>query len=962
MERFCGGFMKSFMKNTISTTFFLAVLCAGLLTGCKEGTEVASEWTVTFDLDGGAIDGKTTLKVSVKNGDSVGSTTPSNPTKNGYTFSGWYTEKNGKGEQFLSSTKVNKNTAVYAYWQVTQITITYNANGGTGSVSPQTAGSGVSVTLASGGTLSRAGYTFSGWNTNASGTGTTYAAGASYSSTSSITLYAVWITAGSGEQITITYDANGGTGSVSPQTAGSGVSVALAGGEALTRAGYTFSGWNTNASGTGTTYAVGTSYSSTSSITLYAVWITAGSGEQVTITYDANGGTGSVSPQTAGSGISVALAGGEALTRAGYTFSGWNTNASGTGTTYAAGASYSSTSSITLYAKWVTAGSGEQITITYDANGGTGSISPQTAGSGVSIALAGGEALTRAGYTFSGWNTNASGTGTTYAAGASYSSTSSITLYAVWSEVLPSNVSLAESLAWISANAVEGGNYTITLQNDESIAPHSLSYGGKNISITLKGDTERRTVSLDSTGSLFRVESGVTLTLENNVVLQGRSDNTDSLVWVSGGGTLVMNGGAKISGNTATAASAYAYAYGGGVYVGNGGTFEMSGGEISDNTAYAYAASISSYAYGGGVYVYYGGTFEMSGGEISGNSASNGGGGVYVSSSGMFEMSDGEISGNTSGSGGGVYVSSSGTFEMSGGEISGNSANYGGGVYNGGGTFEMSDGEISGNSASNSGGGVFNGGTFEMSDGEISGNSASTSGGGVYNGGTFTMSGGAISGNTAASGGGVSNSGTFTMNGGAISGNTATSNGGGVSHYGTFTMSGGEIGGNTATSNGGGVYVYNNGTFIKQSGGTIYGLNAGASLRNTAANGHAVYVSSSKVRNNTADVGVSLDSAVSGADGGWETTLGSIQIDFGDPSLSNVSLWVNQSYGFNTGTNYASWTWYWDGEVISGATSSSYTLTADKSKTPGIYELSVVVVNNAGEKLSARCRVVVKAH
>jgi hypothetical protein len=69
------------------------------------------------------------------------------------------------------------------------------------------------------------------------------------------------------------------------------------------------------------------------------------------------------------------------------------------------------------------------------------------------------------------------------------------------------------------------------------------------------------------------------------------------------------------------------------------------------------------------------------------------------------------------------------------------------------------------------------------------------------------------------------------------------------------------------------VYV-SNGTFTKQSGGTIYGSNASGSLKNTATDGdnygHAVYVSSTKRRNTTAGVNVNLDSSVSGAAGGWE--------------------------------------------------------------------------------------------
>jgi hypothetical protein len=207
------------------------------------------------------------------------------------------------------------------------------------------------------------------------------------------------------------------------------------------------------------------------------------------------------------------------------------------------------------------------------------------------------------------------------------------------------------------------------------------------------------------------------------------------------------------------------------------------------------------------------------------------------------------ISGNTS-SLGSVYVSG-GMFAMSGGKISGNTGS-GVGVY--GGTSMMSGGEISGNDN-----GVFvSYGTFTMSGGEISGNTASSGGGGVcVYGGTFTMSGGEISGNTASSGGGVYVSG------------------------GIFTMSGGEISGNIASYSGGGVYVINydssyNAIFTKNGGGTIYGLDASDTLKNTATGGdnygHAVCVdsSSAKKRNATADTGVNMNSNYAGAAGGWE--------------------------------------------------------------------------------------------
>jgi hypothetical protein len=86
-------------------------------------------------------------------------------------------------------------------------------------------------------------------------------------------------------------------------------------------------------------------------------------------------------------------------------------------------------------------------------------------------------------------------------------------------------------------------------------------------------------------------------------------------------------------------------------------------------------------------------------------------------------------------------------------------------------------------------------------------------------------------------------------------------------------MSDGTISGNSASSHGGGVYVCSNGNFIKRVG-TIYGSDAGDTLKNTAdsGDGHAVYVdtSPSKKRDITAGTGVTLDSAKDGTEGGWE--------------------------------------------------------------------------------------------
>jgi len=74
-----------------------------------------------------------------------------------------------------------------------------------------------------------------------------------------------------------------------------------------------------------------------------------------TVTFDVNGSGGtapaSVTQATAGGSVTLAAA----ITRTGYTFGGWNTNTSGTGTNSTAGTSYTPTADITLYAKWTVA-------------------------------------------------------------------------------------------------------------------------------------------------------------------------------------------------------------------------------------------------------------------------------------------------------------------------------------------------------------------------------------------------------------------------------------------------------------------------------------------------------------------------------------------------------------------------------------------------------------------------------
>jgi uncharacterized repeat protein (TIGR02543 family) len=487
--------------------------------------------------------------------------------------------------------------------------------------------------------------------------------------------------------------------------------------------------------------------------------------------------------------------------------------------------------------------------------------------------------------------------------------------YAKWitATPTPSDYSLAESLAWISINAEEGGAYTITLISDEDIAPMELSYEGKKVDIVLTGGMVERTVDLGHSGSVFIVKSGVTLKLGSNITLRGRSDNTSALVQVDSGGTLEMQTGSKIRGNTSSG-------NGGGVLI-NGGTLAMNGGEISGNTA---GES------GGGVYVY-DGTFIMSGGEISSNTA-NSGGGVYVAGGAFTKESGGVIYGPDAGdalknsasgysAGHAVYVSESKkrntTVDTDITLDSAQSGAAGGWVESTLNNLSLNGGGLEWLNASAVDGGAY---TIMLSDNETiapitfsySGKTVSITLSGVTaertislgsSGTLFTVGSGVtlqlgsnitlqgLNSNTSALVQ-VDNGGTLVMQTGSkISNNSSSGNGGGVLvNGGTFTMSGGEISGNSANS-GGGVYVAG-GAFTKEPGSVIYGSDASGTLKNSASSyhtGHVVYVSESRKRNTTVDTDITLDSTQSGAAGGWVESLPS------NLSLSESLEWLSAS-------------------------------------------------------------------
>ncbi|HWQ97217.1 MAG TPA: InlB B-repeat-containing protein [Clostridia bacterium] len=336
-------------------------------TGNKEFTATWSEaivYDITYNLDGGVNDLSNPATYTVESG----LITLANPTKAGYTFTGWTPTDNIPA----GSTGDKEFTASWS--EAIVYDITYNLDGGTNDASnpaTYTVESGL-ITLAN---PTKAGYNFLGWTPTDN-----IPAG----STGDKEFTATWSSA---IVYNITYDLAGGVNNgANPATyTVNSATINLA---APTKAGYNFTGW---------TPASSIPTGSTGDKSFTATW---SAPIDYTITYVLGGGTNDPSnPATynvASSTITLA-----APTRLGYNFLGWNP----TGVISAG-----STGNKTFTARWSSA---IRYNITYTMNGGNNNLlnpSSYTVNSGT-ITL---RDPWRIGYTFAGWTpTNTIPTGST---------------------------------------------------------------------------------------------------------------------------------------------------------------------------------------------------------------------------------------------------------------------------------------------------------------------------------------------------------------------------------------------------------------------------------------------------------------------------------------------------------------------------------------------------------------------
>lgn len=302
------------------------------------------------------------------------------------------------------------------------------------------------------------------------------------------------ITGGAKKTYTIEYDVNGGNETIKSQTKTYGTALTLRS-TVPTRdtengTTYTFSKWKSSYNDS-YHYPSG-SYTTNAATTMVAQWKTTTGYE---MSYSDGVEDNAVYPVTNMPSDAIITVGssykvGSAPSRYGYNFTNWltMTYSAGAGTptmgSCNAGATITPTGDTTFVAGWLP----WSHTVTFNANGGTGSIpSNFTKKTGTQVFIENTSAATdniptKAGYIFTGWNTASNGTGTMYQPGAEYTHTQNggtVTLYAAW---VSTDIYLYSNGNCEAIEFIEGGSTAAFYDNGEVGMPQFVE--GSSISIT----------------------------------------------------------------------------------------------------------------------------------------------------------------------------------------------------------------------------------------------------------------------------------------------------------------------------------------------------------------------------------------------------------------------------------------------------------------------------------------------
>ena len=380
------------------------------------GITLYAKWntTITFDYQN-ATGGFGSTSMSVAWAKAIGSLPT--PRRAGYEFVGWFTQIEGSGTQYTSTTEYGASGPItlFAAWDANPYTITFNYQGATGDNILNAKAVIFDTEIGFLPIPTKTGNTFEGWFTEVGGKGAQYTASTIYKQTVGMTLYAKWNTV-----ITFDYQSATGDNGVVDKTV---TYYALADTfPTPTRTGYTFGGWFTEVGGKGTEYTASTIYTQTTGTTLYAKWY-------ATLHYDYQGATGEATIRTKTVVFNTEIGSLPIPTKTGNTFGGWFTEVGGAGIEYTASTVYTHITGITIYAKWSTI-------ITFDYQGATGENTIDSKTIVVYTEVGSLPIPTKTGNTFDGWFDQPGGFGMKYTDSTVYWPIAGITLYAKWNTTI----------------------------------------------------------------------------------------------------------------------------------------------------------------------------------------------------------------------------------------------------------------------------------------------------------------------------------------------------------------------------------------------------------------------------------------------------------------------------------------------------------------------------------------------
>lgn len=464
--------------------------------------------TVSFDSLGGSPVGSQTIGYGKK------AAQPDSTSRDGYIFTGWFSEPNGKGKQFSTSNTVTADKTWYAYWSKYRYTVTFDSESATVPADPETMtveSPAICISALPSIEPEKTGYIFDGWYTGKNGEGFSFTAETPV--TDSITVYASW----RDYEYTVTFDMQDKTASETPLTmtvASPEVSLS-AFPEEPTRIGYLFGGWFANPEGTGERLTL--SAKITANTKLYAKWIKA-----CTINFSANGGTGTMKPQTVALDETTQLKT-NTFVRTGFSFAGWALTSYGT-SAYADRNSVTATgSNMTLHATWTI----NTYTISYDPNGGTGKMNDVSMEYN-KITTLNSVKFSRDGYSFVGWATKPAGAVVYPNLGICTMGAENIRLYAAWkyNSSTPDRfftVSVTDNQTTITGMTSEWKGTQVVLPNIidgnpvTTIAPEAFDGYANLVSI-----------SVDPASDIFASKDGVLYSKDMTVLYRFPAGKTDT--------------------------------------------------------------------------------------------------------------------------------------------------------------------------------------------------------------------------------------------------------------------------------------------------------------------------------------------------------------------------------------------------------------------------------------------------